>query len=157
IISVIKSKKTTKPSYRCPICKIKEFYERSSVRPRYKCRNKHEFDTPQKEKIPITQYIASYEKKFLKPIDDITVKELQPYFINYNRYYSVQPTQPAFISKKYPSILKALKGKPSSWSPEYFLKDFNNPPYQPSGIDHREFKTRKVPDRKGQSAFKKKL
>lgn len=158
ISSIQIRKNVIKYRYKCPECGIYEHYERVNIKPRYKCRNKHEFDKPIREKISVTQYTAEYKKDFLAPLNEISVKEFSGYYINYNRYYSIQGIDMAFLKKHYSGIYKAFTGrKPSPSSPDYLLEDFSNPPYEPNDKDHRNFTPRKTAERKGQKAFKSKL
>src|SRR5688500_1162625 len=43
IQKITKKSDVPKKRYRCPQCNTQEHYERKSITPKYKCRNKHEF------------------------------------------------------------------------------------------------------------------
>jgi putative restriction endonuclease len=54
-----------KVRYRCPICHTQEHYSRKGKSPKYKCREKHEFNIPDEEKIIVDEFIANYGSTFI--------------------------------------------------------------------------------------------
>jgi len=147
-----------KARYKCPICGIYEFYSRVNISPKYKCRKKHEFDKPLREVIQVTKYTAHYKDGFVRPVSEIPVISFTDHYINYNRYYSIQQIDMEFMKGISNSLFKILKGfRVEASDPYYLVKDFNNPPYNPSGLDRRNYRNIRTPDRKGQKAFKTKL
>lgn len=99
IEEIKKESDVPKVRFRCPVCNTQEISTRKKLLPKYKCRKKHEFDTPKVENHLVNRFTAYYKSSF-ETISGLNTKVLQPYFINYNRYYSIQSTAFSFITDK---------------------------------------------------------
>lgn len=146
-----------KQRFRCPDCGTQEFYSRASVSPRYKCRKKHEFETPKPEDITVTQYRAHYANSFKPAVAKLSVKTLAGYYIKRNIYYSIQQADLSFINgaSANDSIRRNALDK------QQLSKNRKvTPPvkaYLPDEADHRSFLTKKVNIRPNQDIFRSKL
>lgn len=137
--------------YRCPVCKIAEFYERKGISPLYKCRNKHEFDIRREEHILKDVYTATYGSSFILQPGLVEPKLLMPYFINYNKYYSIQQTQLTFITDNLRHAVHLLE-TPHAPIPIELQED--PLPYIHDENDKRQYAQRTVVIRGGQAAFR---
>jgi hypothetical protein len=137
--------------YRCPICNIAEFYDRKGISPIYKCRNKHEFDIRKEENILKDLYTANYGSTFTPLIAPIETKILMPYFINYNKYYSIQQTQLTFITDRLAQAAHLLETPQTSVT----IGIQDDPiPYIHDDDDKRKYAQRNIVIRGGQAAFR---
>jgi putative restriction endonuclease len=71
-IDEIKEQSTSKTRLRCPKCETTGFKTRTTISPRYRCSNKHEFEAPKIEVIPVRKYIATYARTWTpapRPVD----------------------------------------------------------------------------------------
>lgn len=139
--------------YRCPICNIQEHYSRQSILPRYKCRNKHEFDRPVEENIIVEEFTAKYGRRFIRAKANTSVRILDDYYIKRNLYYSIQAGDITLLQNEFPNELENLNTEGSlavneATTPPYL------PPYIPGNEDQRDFSTAKRPTRKGQHKFR---
>jgi len=146
-----------KQRFRCPECNTQEHYSRLSVSPKYKCRNKHEFDEPQVEDITVTQFKAHYINSFRPAEAKLSVKTLEGHYINRNVYYSIQQADLSFIAgglgnKSIQTAIKPIAKKKGEFS-------FTLPQcaYIPVQIDERSFSTSRVGRRSKQDEFRSKL
>nr|WP_294990490.1 HNH endonuclease signature motif containing protein [uncultured Sediminibacterium sp.] len=156
ITSVKTKENVPKIRYKCPECKTHEFGERKTMSPRYKCRNKHEFDEREEEQIVVKEFTAYYGSTFVPAAPATSVKILEPYYLNRNRYYSIQAADPAFFVKEGLSmpVLAAEKNEKASYT---FAPADEVPSYSPDSDDLRARKTKDVVVRKGQQKFKEML
>jgi putative restriction endonuclease len=155
IENILVKQNIIKKRYRCPVCNSQEHYERKNISPKYKCRNKHEFDTPSEEKIKVDQFTALYESTYLAAPPRTSVKILESYYINRNFYYSIQRIKPDFIQNSFPELNRrlTLSSKVSFQSPVVTI----TPPksnYTPSTNDTRILKSVLRTNREGQSKFR---
>lgn len=158
-INAVKIRKSvSKIRYRCPICNTQEHYRRAGITPAYKCRNKHEFDTPVEQNILVDEYSAHYGNSFISAPPKTDVKILRDYFIRWNLYYSIQPAEIEFFKDNFRQIYNNLKlNKPTSFTPKPVFLIPELSPYKPDSADTRVYKLRKIPSREGQQRFKELL
>lgn len=153
-------KNISKIRYRCPVCNSQEHYERKNLTPRYKCRNKHAFDSPTEENILVDQFTAIYESSFIPAPSKTSAKLLDDHYVRRNFYYSIQLAKFDFFQRTFPDVIKKLLESKSDFgsSPQSLLKDaLPDKEYRPLLIDNRISKTVQFLTRQGQQLFREKL
>lgn len=148
------TEQVVKQRFSCPECGTKEFYSRASLLPRYKCRKKHEFDTPRPEDITVSEYRAHYSSSFQAAGPKVSVKVLDGHYIKRNIYYSIQQADRAFVgagSAEAGIVFKTLS--PSSASKKRVMV-FPDKDYEPDGGDERNFSIGKIALRPSQDSFR---
>ena len=146
-----------KQRFRCPECNTQEHYSRLSVSPKYKCRNKHEFETPLVEDITVTQFRAHYNNSFRAAAAKLSVKTLEGHYINRNVYYSIQQADPVFISGGAADRSIQVVAKAPARKERKISFTLPKSAYVPSGADDRTFSTGRLGRRSGQDEFRAKL
>jgi putative restriction endonuclease len=147
-----------KVRYRCPFpdCKTQELYARKGISPKYRCRNKHEFDTPDSENILVEEFTARYSTTFFRPEEKTSVSILDNYYLKRNYYYSIQEADIRFFERELPALTPGFSAQAiQQLRPPAAVKDI--PPYLPTFDDERDYATLLKAIRKGQSRFKTKL
>lgn len=159
IASVSAEKNIVKTRYSCPVCGTNEINPpRKTKKPKYKCRKKHEFSKRKTTRIKVTRYTANYGKMFIPATQNSPTKSIADYYINPNRYYSIQRTDISFLRRHHPATLKQLlANRINSGLQAINSIDKDYQPYQPSGNDDRSISNAPRPTRQGQDAFKRAL
>ncbi|WP_214071832.1 HNH endonuclease signature motif containing protein [Mucilaginibacter sp. dw_454] len=142
-----------KKRYSCPVCGIKEHSARKTKTPKYKCRKGHEFETLNEEITPIREYRADYSTSFINLPEKTSVQLLNKYYMNRNRYYSIQRAMPSFLEELFPDLLRQLGSPAGVVLRPYMTTD----PYKPSEKDERAFRTGRSYYRPDQSKFRSDL
>jgi len=147
-----------KRRFRCPVCNTQEHYLRRNKTPRYKCRNKHEFDSLVEEVIEVDQYVAFYASTFIPAPTKLLTKILDEYYVRRNAYYSIQLAKAELLQQRFHEVVQKLFAEDgdleSKWRPKIRLPTSQ---YIPSGIDTRIFKTVRLAPRLGQHLFREVL
>lgn len=140
-----------KKRYRCPECNTQEHSSRKTISPKYRCRNKHEFDVPDEEDIIVTQFKAHYASTFISYPPKVSVKNLEGYYIKRNKYYSIQQAELSFITGITKDLVLEKK--------DIAIVSISLPkiPYQPSITDSRSYKIVKSSIRPTQDRFRSNL
>jgi putative restriction endonuclease len=66
-----------KERLRCPICRATNIKERTTIEPRWACKNRHVFDEPIRESVAIRAFEAHYEGTFRTSLPGLTTARLQ--------------------------------------------------------------------------------
>jgi 5-methylcytosine-specific restriction enzyme A len=66
-----------KRMFRCPECGTTGFKQRETRRPRYRCNQKHEFNTPLEELVPCTHFSADFGSSFVGTPEALSLQELR--------------------------------------------------------------------------------
>jgi putative restriction endonuclease len=97
-----------KVSRKCPECKkngeSKGIKERSTLTPKYKCSQGHEFDEPYEEWVPVRKFDALFGKSFRNIEGLIHLDALREAAIRLNKQLSIQGLDPAYFGKHHPDI-----------------------------------------------------
>jgi putative restriction endonuclease len=144
-----------KVRYRCPdvTCQTQELYSRKNKSPKYRCRNKHEFDMPDTENILVEEFTAHYSSTFFRPEEKTSVSILDKYYLKRNFYYSIQEADISFFEQEVPGAANLFAGPVSPpLRPLSGVSDI--PPYQPTFDDERDYAALNKAVRNGQSQFK---
>jgi len=158
ITSIGTKKNVPKIRYRCPYpeCGTQEHYIRKSKSPKYKCRNKHEFDKPAEEHITVDEFTANYKSTYKPSPKNTSVRLLDKYYIRRNLYYSIQEASSDLVNNKIFSFINYIEDFQAIEADEEL--NFNSlPDYDPSDADERESGKVTKFIRKGQREFKSKL
>jgi putative restriction endonuclease len=76
-IEFISSGPGKKVMRRCPVCRITGLKTRARLRPKYRCNNKHAFETPIEELVDVTVFEAHYANTFEDAPDAVPVESLK--------------------------------------------------------------------------------
>lgn len=143
-----------KNRYRCPVCNSSELSHRKTKLPPFRCRAKHEFETPVTEVVETIEYKMFYADSFRTLKSYMAPNEILPFYISHNSYYSIQQLAQTVFS------LPSLKGLIESKS-AYELNDKpinstmeDDSDYQPDESDERRSKSVNQKIREGQKKFK---
>jgi len=135
---------------RCPVCGTTGLKARESLNPRYRCNNRHEFDTPRQEIVPCRLYSAEYEGTFLSTPEALTPQEMRAACPRLSDQLAIQeiywePLAPR-LTDKFPAA-QSLFGLPTI---EALVEEEFTPPAE----DTRRRAQRLVRLRQGQKEFR---
>lgn len=147
IDSITREEDVQKSRFRCPECGTTEIRQRRSVSPQFICRNKHPFDAPRETPTIVSQYSLQYSICFIGALERINTTIIAPYYINFNRYYSIQEANLRLLINEFPRVHSVLEKRQA-------IETVSERPYDPQDLDERDFESKKRPMRKGQPAFK---
>jgi putative restriction endonuclease len=148
----------TKTYRRCPECKTTSHIERTTKSPRFRCKNKHEFDELQIDVDTCTNYEATFGASFQPARAEISMQALRGACPNYADQVSIQRLQLNLLGH---SLREAIPDLGTLLDPSIELKplDVSPPeePFTPSDEDRREVILRQLKQRRGQAKFRKGL
>lgn len=143
---------------RCSKCRIATIKVRKEKRPRYRCRDGHEFDEPVETLEPCTHYAAYFDGVFRRVPGNISVQEVRQACPRYNGQLAMQEVELARLEGGARGLLGLTEVLPKA-GPGLGLvaNDASEEPYVPDGRDERERTARQIRARRGQAAFRQKL
>lgn len=150
----------SKLRFRCPVCNTQEHYQRKNVSPKFKCRNKHEFDDLIQEEVIVNQFSATYKENYIPCSPKSSVSLLNDYYVKRNFYYSIQPVRIDFFRREFPLVLDKLisEGVVIEFETEAIDQSFLEiPEYLPSDVDARISLIARKISREGQQRFREAL
>jgi putative restriction endonuclease len=157
-INRIESFDGSKKLSRCPTCRIATIKERKEKRPRFRCRDGHEFDEPVETLEPCTHYAAHFDGAFRRVVKHIPVEEVRRACPKYNGQLAMQEVDLARLegaAKSLPDLEEALPV--ASQGLGLVAADASEEAYVPDERDERERIARQIRARRGQAAFRQKL
>jgi putative restriction endonuclease len=144
---------------KCPQCNSGRIHERVGVKPRFRCKNGHEFDEPIVVVEPVKTFNATFEGKWLDAGHDISVLEMRPFELRDSKQLAIMPADTdglaRYIMRRRPILAAQLK----DWLQIDVgsLKDVEgDAPFDPTpqGADERERIKRGIKLRRGQVGFR---
>lgn len=169
IVEDIRTSETTKVRQRCPVCSSTTLAERSTIKPRFRCARKHEFDEPTRESAPCTAYEARLGG-FVEAVDAVPVAALRAACLRYTAQSSIQELSPDAIRWGLGAVSPeagALLPPPGQTDTEPLdagaatemaeLRNSNSEDDVVPHGDERESVNRSIRLRRGQAAFRRNL
>jgi putative restriction endonuclease len=154
ITSIVLKSAVPKIRYRCPKCNTQEHSKRKNRQPKYRCRNKHEFDTAIEQNIVVDEFVANYASTFIPAEPGTKISELNSFYLNRNKYYSIQSADVSFL-ELVPALNSTVRAISTAPNNKFSNKDIS--PYVPSSQDDRERKFKLLNGRQGQNEFRNNL
>ncbi|WNG56064.1 HNH endonuclease [Archangium gephyra] len=143
---------------RCSVCRIATIKERKEKRPRYRCRDGHEFDEPVETLEPCTHYAAYFDGAFRRVPGTISVQAVRQACPRYNGQLAMQEVELARLEGAARALLGLAEALPEEGlGLGLVANDASEEPYVPDGRDDRERTARQIRARRGQAAFRQKL
>lgn len=166
LIERIDEKPATKTMLRCPICDSVDLKPRKNKRPKFRCSNRHEFETPNERAIRVTSFEAHYEDTYIDAPDAVSVSALKAAAPRPNDQLSIEEIDIARLEvslvTSHPStreligsFLQGLALDSSSGASDEDTADGS--PYSPSMTDTRNSVLRAIKARRGQRKFRNAL
>lgn len=154
VVQSIETNEGMKDILRCPVCHLVKIKERTTVLPRFRCRNAHEFDVPERESRKCVEYKALFGNSFITCGSVIPPMVLRGACRNFNGQLSIQQISlgilAPFIDRDSQGVLQALSVSKSILADTDAELDF----YVPSLRDSRERVLRQICARRGQKQFR---
>jgi putative restriction endonuclease len=159
LVETLKASQGTKTIQRCPICRSTGLKARKVTAPRWRCNNKHEFDSPLVEQMAVTLYEAGFGASYLDLDPPLSPEELKAAAPRPNDQMSMEEIQIERlegrlleICPKARSLVDRFAGKltvtPIEGAPEVV------PDFVGSVVDGRKAVLRQVLVRRGQAKFR---
>lgn len=157
-ITEILEAKGTKERSRCPVCSDTNISHRKTMSPAWRCKsNGHEFDTPDRETIPITTYEARYGSTFRERGPELTPEVLAKAVIRPSDQMSIKEIDLAVIE---PSLGEDADELLERFASNLEPPDIDEPDDEDTNsslIQRREQVLRQISLRRGQRKFREKL
>ncbi len=142
---------------RCQVCRIATIKERKEKRPRFRCREGHEFDEPVETVEPCTHYEAYFDGSFLR-VRGVSVHEVRRACPKFNGQLAMQEVDLARLEGSAERLIRYAGALPEAGQGAgLMVADASDEAYVPDGRDERERTSRQVHTRRGQAAFREKL
>ena len=159
VVQDIKSEEGTKDIHRCPVCNVAQIKERTTKAPRYRCKNKHEFDVPSKETRTCTKFEAHFGDTFAQADQLIPAKLVRGACYRFNGQLSIQPISLdiffPFIEKNARSTIESSGlVDPRPLPNDADSSDNAKTTYLVRGEDSRKRVFRQIAERRGQKKFR---
>lgn len=143
---------------RCPECKLATIKVRKNKRPAYRCKARHEFDTPIETLEDCTHYEAYFDGACLQIPRDIPVQVVRRACPRFNGQLAIQQLDLDRLEGKAKFLLTLSAAlRPSHHVPLLFAHDAAEDAYVPNSLDEREVIQRQIRARRGQAAFRQAL
>jgi len=158
-VESISAKEGSKQILRCPECNAAQIKERTTIRPRFRCKRKHEFDTPLREDRNCTEYEARFGNTFVPADPPIPVNLLRGACQRFNGQLSIQRISlgilAPFVSNAAPKAISLLGlGDWDLLAADAWNDEQTERAFVPSGQDARESVFRQIRARRGQKQFR---
>ena len=143
---------------RCPTCRIATIKERKEKRPRFRCREGHEFDEPVETLEQCTHYAAYFDGAFHRVRERIPVEAVRQACPRYNGQLAMQEVDLARLegaAERVPELEAALPA--ASQDIGLIAADASEDAYVPDERDERARIARQIRARRGHAAFRQKL
>lgn len=157
-VSRLESFDGTKTLSRCPKCEIATIKERKQKRPRFRCRDGHEFDEPDPDEVLCTHYSAWFDGSFRQVRNHIPVEQVRLACPNFNGQLAMQEVKLTRLEGAAASLARlAMMVAEVTPSGVLTAADASEEPYAPDARDERERIARHIRARRGQAAFREAL
>jgi len=80
----------TKQRQRCPVCRTTNVRSRLSQRPKYRCKNRHEFAEPTVDEATVEQFTAHYDGTYRAARGAISMHDLKTLCVAWNQNLAIQ-------------------------------------------------------------------
>jgi putative restriction endonuclease len=157
-VSRIVESEGTKQFRRCPVCGTATIKVRSAKLPPYRCKEHHEFETPNIEDRPCTHYAAYFDGASLPDPGGTPVEQLRQACPRYNGQLAMQQLDLTQLKGKARNLIAlAASLQDSDQRMLLFADDASEDSYAPSGEDERKVTARQICARRGQAKFRNAL
>jgi putative restriction endonuclease len=149
-----------KERLRCPICEATNIKERVKTEPRWKCKNGHIFDEPEREFVEVRTFEAHYADSFRPVPQSLTTERLLDAVIRPSDQMSIKELNLAKIEKyliEDPDCLELIVGYASSLTEQFPDVSEATGDLQNSIIEARRRVLREISLRRGQARFRDRL
>lgn len=149
----------SKEILRCPVCAAAQIKERSTIHPRFRCKNKHEFDTPKSETRSCIKYEARFGDTFVPATPTIPPEMLRGACQRFNGQLSIQRISvgilaPVIARNAIDAVnLLGLEGWELRGADAWDI-DLGGDSFEPHCRDEREKVIRQIRARRGQKQFR---
>ena len=168
-IEEIERSRDVKIRQRCPECRTSAIRERLQRKPKWRCKRRHTFARPTREKVDVTAFKATYENTFIDLQDNLSVQDLKRAALRPNDQLSIEEINAVHLGGKLNSVDSAARdlllqhlqaiGPDEDESLHWKMPDPADAEdsYTPTLGDRRKQITGSIRLRRGQSKFRKSL
>lgn len=147
---------------RCPMCQTAGLKERVNKRPRWRCKNAHEFEEPLEDEEPVDKYVARFGNTFVRLEPAVSVAQLKNIALRPSDQLSIEELNMGGLERLLlPTGEEALRMVVAAGflkSPAVDEADEElETEVEPSASDEREQVLRAIKVRRGQSSFRRGL